>query len=183
MLGNRERLLALTVFLVVLALVADRLLLTPLLATWRQDGEKVIQLRAELAETESLRESLPSWRQERERRRDLAFPAVRTETENETLKAVATYAVGRGLQLKGIRPAWREPGSTEKGSPAQLELAVSASGSLTSVAGFLYDLETMPGPIRADRTRLHSRGEDGRGLDLDVVITVLPGTVAKEGAR
>lgn len=183
MLANRERLLALTVFAVLLAFVADRLLLTPLLATWREDGETVTRLRAELAETESLRESLPSWRRESDRRRQLAFPPVRTDTENETLKAVATYAVERGIQLKGIRPAWREPGSTGKGSPAQLELAVSASGSLASVAGFLYDLETMPGPVRAERTRLHSRGEDGRGLDLDVVISVLPGTAATEAAR
>ncbi len=183
MLGRRERILAIVVLGVVLAFVADRLLLTPILATWRQDGEKVTQLRTELAEAESLQESLPNWRKEQERRRGLAFPAARTETENEMLKAVATYAVDRRLQLKGIRPAWREAGSTEKGSPVQLELAISASGSLAAVAGFLYDLETMPGPVRAERTRLHSLGEDGRALDFDMVVTVLPGAVLAEGAK
>lgn len=183
MFGRRERYLALVVLAVLFAYVGDRLLLTPLLAVWREDGERVAALRAELLAAESLADSLPNWRRERERRRELSFPSRRTEAENEVLKMVAGHAVGRGVLLKGLRPAWRETGGADKNSPLLLELAVSAEGNLAAVAGFLHDLETMPPPVRLERTRLHSRAENGRALDVELVLTALPGTVVAEVAR
>jgi hypothetical protein len=183
MLVGRERYLALAVMAVLVAYLADRLVLSPLLESWRRDGDAVTQLRSEISEATLLAESLPSWRAECQRRRELAFPAGRTETENEALKALATRAADRGVQLKGLRPAWREAGTTGKNSPAQLELAVSASGSLAGVVGFLYDIETMPGPVRAERTRLHAKDETGRVLDLDLVVSVLASTAEREEVR
>lgn len=183
MFGRRERYLAFAVLALLLAFVGDRLLLTPLLATWRADGERAAALRGELAAVESLADSLPNWRRESERRRELSFPSRRTEAENDVLKRVAGHAVARGVLLKGLRPAWRETGGADKHSPLLLELAVSAEGNLAAVAGFLYDLETMPAPVRLERTRFHSRAENGRALDVELVLTALPGTVAAEAAR
>ena len=183
MFGKRERYLAVVGLVLLFAFVGDRLLLTPLLGIWREDGERAAELRAELVAAESLADSLPNWRRERERRRELSFPSRQTEAENEVLKTVATHAVERGVLLKGLRPAWRETADQDRNSRPLLELAVSAEGNLAAVAGFLYDLETMPAPVRLERTRLHSRAENGRALDVELVLTALPGTVAAEAAR
>lgn len=183
MLKHRERMLALAVLAVLLAYVGDRLLLTPALAVWREDGERLVALRAELVATEGLVDSLPSWRREQERRQELAFPVLRSETENELLKLVAGKAAKRGLQLKGLRPAWRETGGAEGTPPQLLELALSVEGGLSAIAGFLYDVETVSAPVRLERTRFHSRSENGRLLDVELALTALPGRETAEGAR
>ncbi len=183
MFGRRERYLAVVGLVFLFAFVGDRMLLPPLRAAWRADGERAAVLRGELTAVERLADSLPNWRRESERRRELSFPSRRTEAENEVLKTVAAHAVERGVLLKGLRPAWRENADRDRNSLPLLELAVSAEGNLTAVAGFLYDLETMPAPVRLERTRLHSRAENGRALDVELVLTALPGTVAAEAAR
>ena len=180
MLATREKYLALIVILVMVAFMADRLILTPVLKSWRQDGTRLAELRGELVVANALADSVPGWRRESERRRELAYPSGRGEAEDQLLKLVAARAVARRIQLKGIRPSWREHGSTGKDSPSQLELSVSASGSVGAVAGLLYDLETMEGPVRVDRVRVHSRGESGRVLDLDLMLAALPGDVLAE---
>jgi hypothetical protein len=183
MFGKREKYLALAVVAVLVAYVADRLILTPALAAWRRDGERVIELRQEVAQAESLAEAVPGWRKERARRQALAFALERSEAENEVLKSLASSAVARRLSLKSIRPSWREAGSVTKGSPAQLELSVSATGTLASVAGFLYDMETRAMPVRVSRSRLQSRAENGRTLDVDLTLSVLAGDSLKEDAE
>lgn len=180
MLGKREKRLALIVLMALVAYVADRIVLTPMLDAWRQDGERVAELQQQLATANGLAAAVAGWRDEKARRKELAFPAERAEAENEALTILANGTVARKLRLKSIRPAWREAGSTAKGAPAQLELLVSADGTLAAVAGFLYDMETHSAPIRVARTRIQSRGENGRALDMDLTLTMLTAEEHKE---
>jgi hypothetical protein len=180
MFGRREKYLALTVIVALVAFVADRLILTPALAAWRRDGERVVELQQQVAKAEALAEAVPGWRKERARRQALAFPVDRSEAENEMLKILGSSAAARHLSLKSIRPSWREAGSVTKSSPAQLELAISASGTEAAVAGFLYDMGTRAMPIRVSRSRLQSRAENGRALDVDLTLSVLAGDSLQE---
>jgi hypothetical protein len=183
MFGRREKYLALAVIAVLVAYVADRLILTPALNVWRNDGERLIELRSELAESQSLAEAVPGWERELERRQGLAYPIQRSEAENDVLNTVAARAVARRLQLAGTRLAWREAGTSAKGAPAQLELSISANGSLAAVAGFLYDMETLPNPVRVSRMRWHAQTDKGSKLDVDLTLSVLSGSALAKEAK
>jgi hypothetical protein len=167
--------------LVVVGLFAfDRLLLTPAVARWKDQSDRIASLTRNVQQGRLLLEREGSIRSRWAdmRRTDLAADVA--EAENDVLKGVARWARESRLTFTGLNPQWR---SHEEGYDT-LELRASATGDQGAVGRFLMELEQDPLAVRLESVELSSRDAQGRQLVLNARFSALRiGESGGEGRR
>jgi len=168
----RERLLILATLAIIAAFAGDRFILEPLLGVWKARNERIALLRQDLARGQTLLRRQDSIEDIWKTMRAHSLPADTTVAQQELLTAVGNWANTSQLNVTSLKPR-RIDGED---SANLLEVRVTASGSLTSIARFLYELERDPLAVRLLDVDLRSRDDRGADLSLDVRFTglVLP---------
>jgi len=131
---GREKLLFIAAISCLLLLGGERLILRPLLSPWKERNAEIERLQQQLSSSEILLDRRDSIRERWEDMQKRSLPANKGAAENIALNAVGVWARESGLSVTGMKPRWIE--NDEAGD--QLEVRVSASGQLRSVARFLY---------------------------------------------
>jgi len=175
-LKQRERLLVLAAVLCLALLLGDRLVLSPLISLWQKHDARIVQLKASLdkgrsllAREEVLRESW--WDMNRKGLRGEV-----SEAENEVFQAVSRWVEKSRLGMTSLTPRW----SQSEEDFRVLEFRATAQGTLSSVARFLYELESDPLPLKVEEVDLTARGERGETLSLSVRFS---GLMPREGEK
>lgn len=162
----------------VLLLVADRLLLTPLLTRWRTKQDQIATLRLSIGQDQALLDQEARWHRWEAEARVRRLAGVRSEAESALIGAVDDWARGAGLTLTSIRPRWHEATGGDGRGPVQrarLELQLGGEGSVNAVTRFLYAAETAPMALAIERVDLSSASPDGQRLSLDLRVSGLLG--------
>ena len=161
-LKQRERLLVLAAILCLVALLGDRLILSPLLRGWEARNARIVQLRALLEEGRSLlaREEVLTDRWSQMKRRSL--PAEVSAAENEVLKSVNRWLERSRLSMTSLTPRRTQIEEDFK----RLEFRATAQGNLASITRFLYELESDPLPLRLEEIEMTARDDLGENLSL-----------------
>ena len=89
--------------------------------------------------------------------------------ENQILNAVSEWARVSGLKVTSLKPRWIDNDE----APRKLELRLSATGDMESVARFLYELERDPLALRMEDIEITVRDPRGRELALSARFTGL----------
>jgi len=162
-LSKRERVILIVTFVVVGALIVDKIILGPV--TGRLDemkGQRDL-LVAEVAEAQSLFE-----------RQRLLAPRYKamlsdgfrndTEAESRVLRALREWSDATGVTLSSVKP---ERVASDQGLK-EMTFVVAGKGTLRSVAELLYQIETAALPIKVKNMQLGlaSEGTDSMSLQL-----------------
>jgi len=167
---HRQRWLAIIAGAAVLLLILDRLVFTPLVKTWDQRSTEISTLEKSIAKGRSLIERGPRLERLWKEMEANALPKDPAQAEQELISALDGWGRSTGIDLGSIKPQWRR-GATDRYST--LECRIDASGSLSTLARFLYEVEKSPLALRIDSVELASRDDTGQKLSLDLLVSGL----------
>ncbi|MBN1866107.1 hypothetical protein JW916_02325 [Candidatus Sumerlaeota bacterium] len=165
--NRREHLLLLAAIVCIAILAGDRFVLTPLASAWSERNARIAELKGNLSKGALLLDRGDSlerrWREMKER----SLPREMSATESRVFTAVSEWASDSRLDITSIKPRWFE----EEEESRTVEFRVGASGSLDSVARFLYALETDSMSLRTEKVEISSRDPRGNALAVDIRFT------------
>jgi Tfp pilus assembly protein PilO len=151
------------------ALGGDRLVLTPLLRLWNTRAKRITELDRSINHGVLLvdreRALTERWGEMKAQSRSRETSA----TENEVLSAVSHWASAGELAVTSLKPRW----ILDEEQCRKLEIQVSTTGKLASVARFLYELEIDPQALKVEDVELTARDNAGQALTCDVRFTRL----------
>ena len=168
-LKQREQLLALAAIFCLVALLGDKLVVSPLLTAWEKRSARIIQLNSSLSEGHSLvaREEVLTEMWDNMKQRSL--PTEVSAAENQVFKSVSRWTRDSRLSMTSLKPRWTQ----DEDEFRMVEFRATAQGSMASITRFLYELECDPLPLRVEEIEISARDDSGNKLTLDVRFTGL----------
>ena len=169
-LPNRQRWLAIIAGLAVLLLILDRAVFTPLVHLWDHRSAEISTLQKSIVNGRSLIERGARMENLWKEMESHALPKDAAQAEQELISALDGWGRSSGIDLGSIKPQWRR-GATERYST--LECRIDASGTLSTLTRFLYEVEKSPLALRVDSVELSGRDEVGQKLSLGLLVSGL----------
>ncbi len=167
-LSKRERIAALVTLVVVGALLADKLALTPALKRLQQVENRKQELLAQINEAQNLFE--------RRRLMERKWKAMLSdglqndaEVESRIVRALDKWSQATRLTLTSVKP---ERLASDKGLK-EITFVVAGRGRLEAVARFLWQVETAELPVKIKDLQLGSASEVGDSLSLQLRLSAL----------
>ena len=93
-----------------------------------------------------------------------------SEAEQQFLKALNTWSSDSGAKITTITPQWKD-GDTS--AYQTLDCRVEASGELSALTRFIYNIENGPMAVRVDSADLSASDNDGQDMTLGLQISGL----------
>jgi len=177
-LSGRERKIALVAALAVALLVADRYLITPALNSYASLSAQKTQLTQKLETSARLLERRQRMALKWQEMTESGLGADPARAEGNVLHAVRNWAEETGLTISSMRPD-RGDG---KDKLAQITVLASGTGTMQSVARFLWRVETTSLPLRIRHLQLGSRKEGADDLSLQLTLSTVYTMDATPGA-
>jgi Tfp pilus assembly protein PilO len=178
-LSRREQGLALVVLGVLVILLADRYVLTPLLARQELVATQRGQVLAETGHAQGLmrecRQSAPKWNSMLSN----GLKQDPAEAEGQLLHALRDWAKEAGFVLASVKPD--RPESKEQ--LKEIQIQATGNGSMESVAKFLWKMQSTPFPLKVLEFQLGSRTDGANDLALQVRISTLYWAPEQKGAK
>lgn len=161
---NRERLLLIVALSAVGILAADKLIITPLGNLWSDRSARITSLKQSIERGGNLleRETTITRRWEEMQQTGLANNA--SVAEDAVLKAANRWGSESGVTFTSFKPQWIE----YDGDYQTYDCRANATGDLSAISRFIYELETDPLPIRAEEIEVASRDDSGSNLNLAI---------------
>jgi len=174
---QRETLLKLAVGAVVGLFLLDRLVLTPSIAGWKAQSERIASLDEKVQRGRQLLERERSIRARWDDmlRGDLADDS--SAAENEVFKGLGRWARESRVSFTSLTPQWR---NHEEGFDT-FECRATAAGDQASLARLVYEIESDPLPARVETCELAARDAQGKQLSLALKFSFLRLTPAAGG--
>jgi hypothetical protein len=166
-LSQRERIIVLVTILAVGALVADRLVLAPImngLGELRTERQKAL---SRVATAKTLLLEKPQIEKKEETTTRFQDDA---EAESRVAKALDQWAADARLTLTSVKPDRMAGG--DKGLK-EILFVIAGKGSLDAVAWFLYQVETSELPVKVKHLQLGSTSEAGDNMSLELRVSTV----------
>jgi hypothetical protein len=167
---NRQRWLIIIAGAGVLLLILDRVVFTPLGATWQANAAEIVRLRTAVADGHSLIARGPHLQQVWSEFRSGALPRDLAQSEHDVIFGFENWSRTSGVELGSRKPLWKHGSSDDY---SLLEYRLDATGSLAALSRFLYELGKAPMALRIESVELSSRDESGQRLTLSMTVTGL----------
>jgi len=178
-LSKRERYIVAVTIIAVSMLVLDRYALTPLLERRaRIEAEKQDLVR----QMESAKNQFARRRQIEQKWQDMLAAGLKrdaSEAESQVLHAVRNWSQESGLTLSSVKPER----VAREGDLREVTFQAAGTGSMRSVAQFLWRLETASLPLKVKEMQLGSRKEGSDDLSLQLRISALYLPTEQEPSR
>lgn len=167
MANNRNRLLVITVAVCLGLLILDRIVLGPMLEGWKQREARIAKLETQIAKGEALLSHKAGYEARWDEMVKNSLPAEQSEAELMIYSALNDWSKS-GLSLNSQRP---QPWVIEKDGTRHVDFRVLATGSIGSIARFLYDVEQDPRALRVQDIEISARDDAGSNLSLNMLLT------------
>lgn len=160
---RREAILKIAVGVAVGLFVADRFVLTPAIAAWKEQGERLDGLRQRVTKGQQLieREAALRGRWEEMLRTDIADDS--SAAEADVYKALGRWGRDSRVSFTSLTPNWHL--RAEEGYDT-FECRVTANGDQNSLGRLIYEIESDPLPARIEECELSARDAKGGQLSL-----------------
>ena len=142
----------------------------PLMKNWEARSEKIQKLRKDVEENQRLLAQKDRILDRWERMKTNALPMDKSLAESKVLNAVDSWEQASSIKIERRQPQWKEDQDY-----TTLELNIDASGDMTSITRFLYNLERdLPKlALRIENMDIMSRDNNGQQLSLGLQLTGL----------
>jgi hypothetical protein len=146
--------------------VAVNFILTPLGSWWSAQQAEIKDLRTKISDGNTLIKREPVIRGNWDAKRANALPTDTSLAEQKLVKSFAGWSGESGAQITSIMPQWK----SDSTNYMTLGCRVEASGSLSTLSRFLYDVEHGPVALRLDTVELDSHDNLGQQLTLGLEV-------------
>jgi hypothetical protein len=167
---HRQRILIVGAIIGVALLIGDTVILTPLTNAWRKRSSEITTLKQNVTEGRAMiaRANLTQtrWKEMQEQ----ALPKDAAMAEQNLLSELDRWGKASNAEVGSIKPQWKRGASSRY---SLLECRVDATGSLATLARFLYEVEKSPLALRVDSVELTARDEFGNKLTLGLLVSGL----------
>lgn len=167
---DRQRLLLIGAGAVVALYILDSAVFTPLIATWKAHSAEIVKLQASVRDGRSLIERGPQLERTWSEMQANALPKDAAQAQQDVISAITRWGLANNVELPSIRPQWKR-GANDRYS--LLECRVDATGSLATLARFMYEVEHSPLALKVDSVELTARDEGGSRLALGLIVSGL----------
>ena len=167
---KRQKLLLLLAAAVVAIFATDKLVITPLTKSWQARTAAIAELRKSIAAGRGTveREQLTNRRWNDMRKNTLPMNA--STAEQQVLQAFDKWSRDSRVSVSSVRPQWKRGASDDY---SVLECRVDASGSMSAINRFLYEVEKSPLALKVEAVELASRDTTGQQLTLGLSVSGL----------
>ncbi|MBM3875219.1 MAG: hypothetical protein FJ386_00650 [Verrucomicrobia bacterium] len=167
---KRQHLLALLAISVVALFAGDKLVVQPLTASWKARQARIAKLEKDVRAGSALLDRDRAMRDRWNTMRKGTLPKDRSAAEQQLLSAFDKWSREARISVSSVKPQWKR-GATDDHS--LLECRVDASGSLSSLSRFLYELEQDPMALKIEAVELSTRDTSGSQLALGLLVSGL----------
>ncbi len=166
---NRQQLLAIAAGVVIGLFVADKIIIGPLMSSWRARNIQIADLRKKVQDGQALiNREMPLRDRWREMRTN-TLPSNPSLAEQQVLKTVDRCASDSRAGITAINNQWKH----DTDDYMTLECRVEAAGDLPTLAHFLYDLEKDPTGLKLQSVEIGARDNNGQQMTLGLQISGL----------
>jgi hypothetical protein len=168
MLGkSREMLLKIVAGAAIGLFVLDRAILSPAIASWKLQSERLSQLGEKVRRGRQLMERETSLRARWDEMMQSDLPDDMSTSESEVFKAIGRWTRDSRVTFTSLTPQWR---SHDEGYDT-FECRAAATGDQESLGRLLHEVETDPLPARIEECELSTRDNKGQQLGLSLRIS------------
>ena len=176
---RRTAILKIAAGVVVGLFVLDRMIISPAVAGWKGQSERLATLREKVQRVRQLIEREQSLRGRWADMQRTDLPEDSSAAENEVFKAIGKWAAESRVNFTSLTPQWR---SHEEGYDT-FAFQASAVGDQNSLGKLLYHVETDPLPARIEECELTSRDNQGQQVGLTLKFSFVRITDVGRSAR
>ncbi|MEO5958243.1 MAG: hypothetical protein ABIZ49_04695 [Opitutaceae bacterium] len=150
--------------------ILDSVAFTPLTKLWRAHSAEIVKLQKSVAAGRGTIARAAQIERASAEMQTNALPKVQAEAEQTVYTAFDRWGKANNIEISSQRRQWKR-GATDKYS--LMEFRIDATGSLSTLSRFLYDLEASPLALRVDSVELTARDESGQRLTLGLIVSGL----------
>ena len=172
---NRQQFLIVLTVAVLALYFGDLLVFEPMVKWWKSREEKVVALRQQVNEGKTLIRREQIIRGEWADMRTNALPNDSSLAEQQVLKSLADWAGDAGVNVSSETPQW-QPDQGSENDPdnySTLDCRVEASGDISTLSRFIYEIENDPMPLQLSSVELTASDDRGQQLTLGLDISGL----------
>ena len=166
---NRQQMLIIVAGAAIGLLVADSLILSPLIASWKARSTKITALRKQVGDGEKLLKRADALTSRWLNMQTNALPNNNSEAEQKVLGSFDKWSQDARISVNSITPQWKR----DSEDYTTLECRVDASGSVGTLAKFLFNVERDAMALKIESVEITSRDKDGQNLSLGLQISGL----------
>ena len=166
---NRQQMLIIVAGAAIGLLMADSLILSPLIASWKARSAKITTLRKQVDDGEKLLKRADALTSRWSNMQTNALPNNNSEAEQKVLGSFDKWSQDARISVNSITPQWKR----DSEDYTTLECRVDASGSVGTLAKFLFNVERDAMALKIESVEITSRDKDGQNLSLGLQISGL----------
>jgi hypothetical protein len=157
-------------------LIGDKLIITPLTASWQERAKQIAELTQQVKQGSLLVSRDSVIRTRWDQMRNGTLPEEVSAAENEVLQAFERWSQESRISISSIKPQWKRTGDDFM----TLECRADAFGSIQALTRFLYEVEKDPLALRVEAVEITARDNDGQQLSVGLQVSGLQLGVAAE---
>ena len=166
---NRQKFLLIGAIVVVSLLVADKIIIGPLLAGWKERTVRIAELKRSIEQGRQILQREDTIRHRWDNMRTNTLPDDVSLAENQVLRAFDNWSRDSRISISGIKPQWKRTADDYM----TLECRADASGTIEALTRFLYTLEKDHLALKVEAVEISSRDNDGLQLTLALQVSGL----------
>ncbi len=166
---NRQQLLIIVAGVVFALLISDALILSPLARAWKARVTKLADLRKQVDDGEKLLQRADALTSRWSQMQTGALPNNNSLAEQQVLKAFDSWSQDARISVNSITPQWKRDSEEYQ----TIECRVDASGSVGTLAKFLFNLEKDSMALKIESVQITARDKDGQNLTLGLQVSGL----------
>ncbi len=167
---NRQQLLIIVAGGAFGLLIADALVFTPLVNSWKARSVRIAGLRTQVDDGEKLLKRADALTSRWSQMQTNALPNNNSEAEQKVLGAFDKWSQDARISVNSITPQWKQ----ERDEAYQtLQCRVDAAGTVGTLAKFLFNVERDAMALKIESVEITSRDKDGANLSLGLQVSGL----------
>jgi hypothetical protein len=166
---NRQQMLMWVAGIAFALLLGDSLVFTPLVKLWKARSERLVELRKKVGDGEKLLQRDASLRSRWANMQTNALPVNASLAEQQVLTAFDKWSQEARISVNSITPQWKR----DNDDHTTLGCRVDASGSVGTLARFLYNIEKDPMALKIESVEVTARDKEGQQLSLGLQVSGL----------
>ena len=167
---NRRQLLIIVAGAAIGLLVADSLILTPLVNSWKARSVRIADLRKKVDDGEKLLKRSDALTSRWSAMQTNSLPKNNSEAEQKVLGKFDEWSRDARISVNSITPQWKQERDE---AYRTLQCRVDAAGTVGTLAKFLFNVERDAMALKVESVEITSRDKDGANLSLGLQISGL----------
>lgn len=174
---NRQQLLIIVAGVAFGLLIADALVLTPLVNSWKARSVRIADLRKKVDDGEKLLKRADALTSRWAGMQANVLPRNNNSlAEQQVLTAFDKWSQDARISVNSITPQWKRDNEEYQ----TLVCRMDAAGTVGTLARFLFNVERDPMALKVESVEITSRDKDGQNLSLSLQISGLVLSGAEE---